>query len=98
MTTTARASTRNGNPATCPNPRSRAKKSPMFAPKMVAGALHLAEAGTRMDMALRVRRGRRLERQSMKYENRLRKVPDVTLAFWVIKIAATTLGEPAGIP
>ncbi|HXL31511.1 MAG TPA: hypothetical protein VN968_19785 [Bradyrhizobium sp.] len=66
--------------------------------KMVAGALHLAEAGTRMDMALRVRRGRRLERQSMKYENRLRKVPDVTLAFWVIKIAATTLGEPAGIP
>ncbi len=34
----------------------------------------------------------------MKYENRLRKVPDVTLAFWVIKIAATTLGEPAGIP
>src|SRR6202022_4696547 len=24
------------------------------------------------------------------------KVPDVTLAFWIIKIAATTLGETAG--
>jgi uncharacterized membrane-anchored protein len=27
---------------------------------------------------------------------RLRKVPEVTLAFWVIKIAATTLGETGG--
>jgi uncharacterized membrane-anchored protein len=32
----------------------------------------------------------------MKYENRLSKVPEVTLAFWVIKIAATTLGETGG--
>src|SRR5205814_9522312 len=29
-------------------------------------------------------------------ENGLSKVPEVTLAFWVIKIAATTLGETAG--
>ena len=29
-------------------------------------------------------------------EIRTNKVPDVTLAFWVIKIAATTLGETAG--
>jgi hypothetical protein len=34
----------------------------------------------------------------MKYENRLRKVPEVALAFWVIMIAATTLGEPANVP
>ena len=26
----------------------------------------------------------------------LSKVPEVTLAFWIIKIAATTLGETAG--
>ncbi|WP_328548731.1 hypothetical protein [Streptomyces platensis] len=26
----------------------------------------------------------------------LRKLPEVTLAFWVMKIAATTLGETAG--
>src|SRR3979411_2289607 len=32
----------------------------------------------------------------MKYENGLRKVPEVTVAFWVIKIAATTLGETGG--
>src|SRR5450432_4110584 len=32
----------------------------------------------------------------MKYENGLSKVPEVTLAFWVIKIAATTLGETGG--
>lgn len=29
-------------------------------------------------------------------ENSLSKVPEITLAFWVIKIAATTLGETAG--
>lgn len=29
-------------------------------------------------------------------ENGLSKVPEITLAFWVIKIAATTLGETAG--
>ncbi|MDD2580410.1 MAG: hypothetical protein PHR66_00310 [Desulfuromonadaceae bacterium] len=29
-------------------------------------------------------------------ENRLSKVPDVTLVFWVIKVAATTLGETGG--
>jgi hypothetical protein len=34
----------------------------------------------------------------MKYENRLRKVAEVTLGFWVITIAATTLGEPASVP
>jgi uncharacterized membrane-anchored protein len=32
----------------------------------------------------------------MKSENGLSKVPEVTLAFWVIKIAATTLGETGG--
>src|SRR4030088_431815 len=32
----------------------------------------------------------------MKYENGLSKVPEVTLTFWVIKIAATTLGETGG--
>jgi len=26
------------------------------------------------------------------------KVPEVTFAFWIIKIAATTLGETAAIP
>ena len=26
----------------------------------------------------------------------LRKVPEITLVFWIIKIAATTLGETAG--
>jgi uncharacterized membrane-anchored protein len=26
----------------------------------------------------------------------LSKVPDVTIAFWIIKVAATTLGETAG--
>src|SRR5450631_1534510 len=30
------------------------------------------------------------------YEESLSKVPAVTLAFWVIKIAATTLGETGG--
>jgi uncharacterized membrane-anchored protein len=29
-------------------------------------------------------------------EARLSKVPEVTLVFWVIKIAATTLGETGG--
>ena len=29
-------------------------------------------------------------------ETRQNKVPEVTLAFWIIKIAATTLGETAG--
>jgi len=29
-------------------------------------------------------------------ENRLSKVPEITLVFWIIKIAATTLGETAG--
>src|SRR5438552_15011374 len=29
-------------------------------------------------------------------QNGLSKVPEVTLAFWIIKIAATTLGETAG--
>ena len=29
-------------------------------------------------------------------EKALGKVPEVTLAFWIIKIAATTLGETAG--
>src|SRR6202165_3746704 len=32
----------------------------------------------------------------MRNENGLSKVPEVTLAFWVIKIAATTLGETGG--
>ena len=32
----------------------------------------------------------------MKSENGLSKVPEVTLTFWVIKIAATTLGETGG--
>jgi uncharacterized membrane-anchored protein len=32
----------------------------------------------------------------MRHENGLSKVPEVTLVFWVIKIAATTLGETAG--
>src|SRR3979411_509123 len=31
----------------------------------------------------------------MKSENGMSKVPEVTLAFWVIKIAATTVGETA---
>ena len=29
-------------------------------------------------------------------ENTLSKVPEVTLIFWIIKIAATTLGETGG--
>src|ERR1700730_8261228 len=29
-------------------------------------------------------------------QNALSKVPEVTLAFWVIKVAATTLGETGG--
>lgn len=29
-------------------------------------------------------------------ENTLAKVPEVTLGFWLIKIAATTLGETGG--
>src|SRR5450432_854867 len=32
----------------------------------------------------------------MKSEHGMSKVPDVTLTFWVIKIAATTLGETGG--
>src|ERR1700693_4690454 len=32
----------------------------------------------------------------MRHENGLSKVPEVTLIFWVIKIAATTLGETGG--
>jgi uncharacterized membrane-anchored protein len=32
----------------------------------------------------------------MKSENGMSKVPEVTLAFWVIKVAATTLGETGG--
>jgi len=28
--------------------------------------------------------------------NALSKVPEVTLLFWIVKIAATTLGETAG--
>jgi uncharacterized membrane-anchored protein len=32
----------------------------------------------------------------MRNENDLSKVPEVTLVFWIIKIAATTLGETAG--
>jgi uncharacterized membrane-anchored protein len=32
----------------------------------------------------------------MKSENGISKIPEVTLIFWVIKIAATTLGETAG--
>jgi uncharacterized membrane-anchored protein len=32
----------------------------------------------------------------MKSENGMSKIPEVTLIFWVIKIAATTLGETAG--
>lgn len=31
-----------------------------------------------------------------KFENSLAKVPEITLLFWVIKIAATTLGETGG--
>src|SRR5579871_742218 len=34
--------------------------------------------------------------QSAASNDRLTKVPEVTLAFWVIKIAATTLGETGG--
>jgi uncharacterized membrane-anchored protein len=34
--------------------------------------------------------------ESMRPEAPLRKVPEVTLLFWLIKIAATTLGETAG--
>jgi Uncharacterized membrane-anchored protein conserved in bacteria len=34
------------------------------------------------------------ERMSLSSEKRS-KVPEVTLLFWIIKIAATTLGEPA---
>lgn len=30
------------------------------------------------------------------FENSLAKVPEITLLFWIIKIAATTLGETGG--
>ena len=33
---------------------------------------------------------------NMKIKESLSKVPEVTLVFWLIKIAATTLGETAG--
>lgn len=33
---------------------------------------------------------------SAKHEEMLAKVPEVTLGFWIIKIAATTLGETGG--
>ena len=33
---------------------------------------------------------------SVRSETGLSKVPEVTLAFWIIKIAATTLGETGG--
>jgi uncharacterized membrane-anchored protein len=33
---------------------------------------------------------------NLRKENGLSKVPEVTLAFWIIKIAATTLGETGG--
>jgi len=39
------------------------------------------------------RRARRVNRSP---ENALSKVPEVTLGFWIIKIAATTLGETGG--
>jgi len=32
----------------------------------------------------------------MQYEDKVSKVPEVTLGFWVIKILATTLGETGG--
>jgi uncharacterized membrane-anchored protein len=39
---------------------------------------------------------RRACRVNRSPENALSKVPEVTLAFWIIKIAATTLGETGG--
>ena len=43
-------------------------------------------------------RPRKLEKRDMNntYKNSLSKVPEVTLVFWIIKIAATTLGETGG--
>lgn len=57
------------------------------APKTVAG-LPFTEA-SEMDMAGGGRFG-----EAGKYV--LKKLPEVTLAFWVMKVAATTLGETAG--
>jgi uncharacterized membrane-anchored protein len=34
----------------------------------------------------------------MQTDDGMSKVPAVTLGFWVIKIIATTLGEPAAMP
>jgi uncharacterized membrane-anchored protein len=34
--------------------------------------------------------------QNMTDDNKMSKVPQITLAFWIIKIAATTLGETGG--
>jgi uncharacterized membrane-anchored protein len=36
------------------------------------------------------------ERMNNTIERTLSKVPEVTLIFWIIKIAATTLGETGG--
>src|SRR3984893_8388932 len=44
----------------------------------------------------RERLGHRTCDTSRPYEIGLSKVPEVTLAFWVIKVAATTLGETGG--
>jgi uncharacterized membrane-anchored protein len=36
--------------------------------------------------------------QDSNLEEIVSKVPQVTLAFWIIKVLATTLGEPAATP
>src|SRR6185437_12520388 len=41
-------------------------------------------------------RGNRDDMTTAEARAPLAKVPEITLAFWVIKIAATTLGETAG--
>src|SRR3954452_2280720 len=38
----------------------------------------------------------RMTRMNEKLSETLSKIPEVTLTFWIIKVAATTLGETAG--
>ena len=70
----------------------------LFNCKMVVCASTCGRAGTATDVTIfsACMGADALEGNSMKSENGLSKVPEVTLTFWVIKIAATTLGETGG--
>jgi uncharacterized membrane-anchored protein len=56
----------------------------------VSGTLEIPEALTDTDVA------RTHQRTVATAKSVMKKLPEVTLAFWIMKIAATTLGETAG--